>query len=72
MSKKKNKANITQLPKTIIKFVKEARDELKKVSWPTRQTTIRYTIIVIAASLVVGLTIGSFDYILTILLEQTI
>lgn len=45
---------------------------MRKVSWPNRETTIRYTLIVIAASLGVGAIIGGVDYLLTVLLEATI
>lgn len=77
MSKKKNKKNslinrLVSLPSTIVTFVKEAKDELKKVTWPTRQTTIRYTIIVIVASLSVGLLIGGIDYLFQLGLESII
>lgn len=73
MSKKKNQLiSLIQLPKTILQFVKEARDELKKVSWPSRQTTVRYTVIVIAASIAVAIIIGVVDYLLSLILEQVI
>lgn len=45
-----------------IKFVKESRDELRKVTWPSRQTTVRYTIIVVGACLVIGFVIGGLDF----------
>ncbi len=45
------KRNLALAP---FQFMKEARDELRKVSWPSRPTTIRYTIIVIVSSLVIG------------------
>ncbi|MEK7556814.1 MAG: preprotein translocase subunit SecE, partial [Patescibacteria group bacterium] len=35
-----------------LQYIKESRDELRKVTWPSRQTTVRYTLIVIGASLV--------------------
>jgi len=38
--------------------------ELKKVSWPTRQETIRLTIIVIMISLIIGAYIGIIDFLL--------
>lgn len=63
---------ITAWPQKTIAFVREAREELKKVQWPTRETTIRYTIIVVAASLVVGFIIGGVDYLLTIIVESYI
>jgi preprotein translocase subunit SecE len=46
-----------------ILFFKQSRDELRKVTWPSRQTTVQYTIVVIVGSLLVGLIIGFIDYI---------
>lgn len=36
---------------------------MKKVNWPTRQETVRYTITVIAVSLAVAAVLGAFDFI---------
>ena len=46
-------------------FLRETRDELKKVVWPTRQETIRLTLVVIVISLFVGLFLGTLDFIFT-------
>ncbi|OGK14111.1 preprotein translocase subunit SecE [Candidatus Roizmanbacteria bacterium RIFCSPLOWO2_01_FULL_38_12] len=43
--------------------------ELKKVTWPSRENTIRLTIIVIAISLIIGFYIGIIDSLLAIGLE---
>lgn len=59
-------------PKVVIRFFKEAREELKKVTWPDRKTTARYTIIVVIASLFVGIVIGGVDYLFTRILEKVI
>lgn len=64
--------NILQAPAFVFRFVREARDELRKVSWPSRQTTIRYTIIVIVACLITAVVIGAIDYVLTWILENLI
>ena len=48
---------------TPVSFVRETRDELKKVVWPTRQETIRLTLVVILISLIVGLFLGGLDFI---------
>lgn len=61
---------VAQAPSSAVQFVKESRDELKKVRWPSREQTIRYTIIVVISSLVVGTVIGAVDYILTLILER--
>jgi len=61
--------SIFGLPRAIVKFFIEARDELKKVSWPDRQTTINYTVIVIVSSIAIGVITGGVDYLLSLLLK---
>jgi len=46
----------------VFTFIKEARGELKKVNWPTRAQTIRYTAQVIGVSLAVAIFLGVLDY----------
>ncbi len=53
---------------TPVVFLKETRDELKKVVWPTRDEVIRLTSVVIIVSVIVGIFLGGIDYILTNLL----
>lgn len=43
------------------RFLQEVISELKKVTWPTRQETIKLTTVVIAISVAVGLFIGGLD-----------
>jgi len=43
-------------------FIKEARAELKKVNWPTREQTVKYTGLVVGLSLAVALFLGALDY----------
>lgn len=57
---------------TPVIFLKEVRDELKKVVWPTRAEVIRLTAVVIIVSLIVGLYLGGLDYILTKVLALVI
>ena len=54
---------------TPITFLKETREELKKVVWPGREQVIQSTIIVILASLIVGLFLGVLDFVFTKLIE---
>jgi len=51
----------------IFNFVKEVREELSKVAWPTREQTTRYTILVVFVAVAVGLFLGGLDYLLTVL-----
>ena len=46
--------------------------EIKKVNWPTRQETVRYTMIVVAVSLVVAAFLGGLDLLFALLLDKFI
>ena len=63
---------ISELPKKIITFFKEIKTEIKKVNWPTKKETIRYTLIVIGVSIVVAIFLGGLDYIFTRILNKFI
>jgi len=52
-----------------IQFLKEAKNELQKVVWPTRRETLRITIAVIILSLAVAVVLGAADFGLTELFE---
>lgn len=55
------------MPKlNIFNFLKEVKEELGKVVWPTREQTVRYTILVVIVAAAVGLILGGLDYILTL------
>ena len=56
----------------ITTFLKEVRLEMKKVNWPTREQTIRYTLIVIGVSVAVATFLGTIDFIFTTLLNKFI
>ncbi|HUW21584.1 MAG TPA: preprotein translocase subunit SecE [Candidatus Bathyarchaeia archaeon] len=53
-------------------FLKETQNELKKASWPSREETLRLTVIVIVMSLAVALFIGIADFSFTKLIELII
>lgn len=52
-----------------ITFLKEVRDELKKVVWPSQSEVIRLTVVVILVSVIVGLYLGGVDFVLTKITE---
>ena len=54
------------------RLFRETRSELKKVTWPTREQTIRLTGIVIAFSVVVGLLMGGIDFIFSTFIQWLI
>lgn len=53
-----------------IAYLRETRFELKKVTWPTRQETIRFTLAVILVSAAVGIFLGGLDYIFQYILNK--
>ncbi|MCD6149758.1 preprotein translocase subunit SecE [bacterium] len=53
----------------IITFIKEAKEELLKVNWPSKKQTLNYTLIVIGVSLAVAVFLGGLDYIFNYLLK---
>ncbi len=52
-----------------VQFIRQAVEELKKVSWPTQSQTLKLTLVVIAVSVSVGLYIGALDFLFTKLIE---
>lgn len=57
----------------IFNFLKEVRLETRKVNWPSRQQTIRNTLLVIAFSVAVAALLGTFDFLFrNIFLEKFI
>jgi preprotein translocase subunit SecE len=51
-------------------YITESWSELKKVAWPTRQTVLNLTLIVIAVSIAVGIYIAVLDTVLHDLVGQ--
>lgn len=46
----------------ITKFLRDARAELRKVTWPNRKELTTYTIVVIAITIIVSLFVGVADW----------
>ncbi|RJP45767.1 MAG: preprotein translocase subunit SecE [Armatimonadetes bacterium] len=53
----------------MFRFLGEVGEELKKVTWPTKNHVKRLTVAVVAISLIVGAYLGSLDFIFTKMLE---
>ena len=56
----------------IRRYLVESWAELKKVAWPTRETVIRLTVLVIAVSVIVGIYIFVLDRFFNTLIDQVI
>jgi preprotein translocase subunit SecE len=46
----------------IVRTYREVRAEMKKVVWPSREETIRLTIVVIAVSAIISLILAAADF----------
>jgi preprotein translocase subunit SecE len=55
-----------------VEYLKDTRAEMKHVSWPTKDQTVSYTILVIILSVAVALFLSAFDSVFTKLLEIVI
>jgi preprotein translocase SecE subunit len=51
-------------------FLTAVRDELRKVTWPTRPELVKATRMIIVLSILLGLTIGLMDYLLQLILVE--
>jgi preprotein translocase subunit SecE len=56
----------------VVNYIKEAKEELGKVVWPTRQELIRHTMIVVGVSLAVAAFLGVFDFVFNQVLETIV
>ena len=54
----------THQGKALLQFTKEARNELRRVVWPTRQETVQTTLLVLGLVILLGLIIWGIDSIL--------
>ena len=47
----------------VIRYFQETRDELRKVTWPTQEQTIRLSLIVLGTTLAFTIVLGLLDWI---------
>jgi preprotein translocase SecE subunit len=53
-------------------FMVAVREELRKVTWPTRPELLKATRMIIVLSILLGLTIGLMDWLLQLILVEGI
>ena len=56
----------------LIAYLKNSRQELRQVVWPSRQQTIQHTLLVIGISLAMAAFLGGMDYLFTRAIELVI
>ena len=59
--------------KRLTRYLQDAKEEAGKVSWPSKKTTVRYSVLVVALTVFVGAFFMALDYglsyLLTLVLE---
>jgi len=53
-------------------FLKEVFLEIKKINWLSRKEVLKYTIVVVSASVVIAAFLGGLDYLFTTLIRRFI
>ena len=56
----------------LVRYLWEAKGEMRKVTWPSKQETIKYSVIIIVLSLVIAAFFGGFDWLLNKGLEKLV
>ncbi|MEK7077353.1 MAG: preprotein translocase subunit SecE [Patescibacteria group bacterium] len=54
--------NLRALPAYLKNFLKESRQELRHVNWPTRKEAVYLTTVVVILSLILAVFLGFFDF----------
>ena len=60
---------LKQLP-GVLNFLREVKTEGMRVNWPTREKTIKDTIIVIGFAVAIALFLSAFDYVFQSILDR--
>ena len=62
----------TSLGKWITSYFRDAKEELGKVTWPSKPEVIKYSLVVITMSVFIAAFFGGLDWLLNLGLEQLI
>lgn len=63
MSRTKSASKSGDQPNAVVRYFRETRGELRKVTWPTRQESQRLTAIVLGVTAVMSIFLGFLDFI---------
>ncbi|MCQ3813745.1 MAG: preprotein translocase subunit SecE [Acidimicrobiia bacterium] len=51
-----------------VQFLREVRNELRKVAWPSRSETVNYSIVVLVTVIILGALIYGLDWMFSVLI----
>ena len=67
--KAKTPAKKDKKPNRVLRWLKDMKGELKKITWPTGKNTLRNVLIVVVCVILVGICIWVFDFIAKLVVE---
>jgi preprotein translocase subunit SecE len=70
--KSKAERGVIQQENPVVRYFRETRGELRKVTWPTREESQRLTVVVLGAIVVTAIFFWFFDSIFATLIESII
>lgn len=53
-----------------VNYIKDTREEMTHVSWPTRRQSVVFTVVVIAVSILTAVFLGFFDHLFSLILQK--
>jgi preprotein translocase SecE subunit len=60
------------MPNPLIDYLRTSKEELEKVSWPSKQDTLRYSTLIVVGSVAAALFFGALDFGLSRLVQVAI
>lgn len=56
----------------LVRYLRESKEEMQKVTWPSKQETTKYSILVVVLCLIIATFFGGLDWLLNFGLDQLI
>lgn len=72
MPKTTAQVQVNKPDNALVRYLKETRAEIRKVSWPTREEATNLTLIVLAVTVAMAIFLGVIDYVCATLIRLVI
>jgi len=72
VAKSKTSVATTREENAVVRYLKETRAELRKVTWPTREETKNLTTIIVLVTLGMAIFLGLLDYVFQVVVAGII
>ena len=69
MPKTTAQVTVNKPDNALVRYLKETRAELRKVSWPTREEATNLTLIVLAVTIAMAIFLGAVDFVFSNLMR---